>query len=384
MTPVAHPDFDIDEEPPYEVAASYNPLPIEDLSTLLARVDSAPPPKYLVRPVIAAGDHGMFAAEFKAGKTWAMSDLAVSVTSGTAWLGVFDVETRGPVLLFAGEGGPRKFTRRLRAVCASRGLDPAGLPIRVCMRVPHLTSEAAMTLVEAEIEQHRPVLVIIDPLYLAARGARGSDLYEMGSHLEGIQVVCQRHGAALLIAHHWNKTGDGRGAKRMSGAGPDAWGRVLISAAVVSRHADRDTGGSSVVLDLDFQGDEIPETTTRIRRKVWADDPNDLASAMHYEVEQLAAELGTVDVGDGLRPAARRVLAVLDNAGEWETVRSIGDALADDPTGLMPLKARTIQAALTELVNADLAVSAGLLGGSAGRWRSTRAQSAEIEDKDAF
>ena len=39
-------------------------------------------------------------------------------------------------------------------------------------------------LVEEEIELHRPVLVIIDPLYLAARGARGSDLYEMGSHLE--------------------------------------------------------------------------------------------------------------------------------------------------------------------------------------------------------
>ncbi len=51
-----------------------------------------------------------------------------------------------------------------------------------------------MALVEAEIERHRPVLVIIDPLYLAARGARGWDLYEMGAHLEGIQLVCQRHG----------------------------------------------------------------------------------------------------------------------------------------------------------------------------------------------
>ena len=68
-------------------------------------------------------------------------------------------------------------------------LDPADLPIRICLRVPHLTSEAALALVEDEITKTRPVLVVIDPLYLAARGARGSDLYEMGAHLEGIQIV---------------------------------------------------------------------------------------------------------------------------------------------------------------------------------------------------
>jgi hypothetical protein len=363
---------------------TFNPLPVENLALLLARVDDAPPPKYLVRPCIAAGDHGMFAAEFKAGKTWAMADLAISVASGTPWLGVFDVETPGPVLLFAGEGGPRKVVRRFRAVCRSRDIDPTMLPVRVCLRAPHLTNEAAMVLVEAEIEQHHPVLVIIDPLYLAARGARGSDLYEMGAHLEGIQVICQRHGSALLIAHHWNKTGDGKGAKRMSGAGPDAWGRVLISAAVVSRHTDRDTGASSVVLDLDFQGDEIPETTTRIRRKVWTDDQNDLSSPMRYEVELIAPAGSCADDSDGLRPSARRVLSVLDASGEWETVRTVGDALADDSTGLSPLKARTIQDALAALVAADLADTAGVLGSSGGRWRSARAYSLEMEAQDAF
>ena len=42
----------------------------------------------------------------------------------------------------------------------------------------------------------------------------------MGSHLERMQAIAQRHGAALVIAHHWNKTGEGRGAKRMTGVGP--------------------------------------------------------------------------------------------------------------------------------------------------------------------
>jgi hypothetical protein len=46
----------------------------------------------------------------------------------------------------------------------------------------------------------------------------------MGAHLERIQTITQRYGAALMVSHHWNKTGEGCGAKRMSGVGPAAWG----------------------------------------------------------------------------------------------------------------------------------------------------------------
>jgi hypothetical protein len=241
-----------------------------------------------------------------------------------------------------------------------------------------------MLLVAEEIERHKPVLVIIDPLYLAARGARSSDLFEMGAHLEGIQIVCQRQGSALLIAHHWNKTGEGKGAKRMSGAGMDAWGRILISAAVISRHTDRDTGASAVVLDIDFQGDEIAETTTRIRRKVWTDDPNDLNSAMHYEVEIMEAGIDQADSAeDGMRPSAARVLAVVDGNDIWWTVRTIGDAMAEDTTRL-PLKARTIQEALKQLTTVGLVESKGILGSTGGQWRSIRALSPDIEAKHAF
>lgn len=367
-------------EPVEERTPPLDPLPVEDLADLLDRVTNAPVPRYLVRPIIAAGDHGMFAAEFKAGKTWALTDMAVSVASATPWLGIFEIEAPGPVLVFAGEGGARKIARRFRAVCDSRRIDPSTLPVRICLRVPHLTNDAAMLFVEGEIAGHHPALVIVDPLYLAARGARGSDLYEMGAHLERIQVVCQRHGAALVLSHHWNKTGEGRGAKRMTGAGPDAWGRVLISAAVVSRHTDPTTQATSVVLDLDVQGDEVAESTTRIRRRVWADDPNDLASALHYEVERLDVDFRT-DESDGLTPSARRVLAVLEKADDWTTVSTIGDRLADDG---QPLKVRTIQAALAALEDAGRVRRTPTAAGSAGQWCVVRMDSADEEDEDAF
>ncbi len=351
---------------------------VVNLSDLIAAVDKSPVPSYIIRGKVAEGDHGMISAEFKAGKTFLATDMGVSVASGTPWLGLekFTVEAPGPVLLFAGEGGARKITRRVRAICEARGIDPEALPIRVCLRVPHLTDDLAMVFVEDEIATHRPKLVIIDPLYLAASGARGSDLYEMGAHLESIQVACQRYGAALIIVHHWNQTGKGKGAKRMSGAGPEAWGRVLISAAVVSRDTDPHTQASTVVLDLEFQGDEIAESTVRIKRRVWVDDPDDLSSPMHYEVmESQGFKKPTDPAMSNLRPSAVRVLSILDASGSWETVTTIEAALVAG--GDKSLAVRTIQDALARLVGADLAVSAGTFGTGGGSWRSARAHSTE-------
>ncbi len=70
------------------------------------------------------------------------------------------------------------------------------------------------------------------------------------------------------------------------------------------------------MLDLDFQGDEIPETTTRIRRRVWTDDPNDLSVGDALRGLELDFPVGAGDPElDGLRPAAVRVLSVLDAVG---------------------------------------------------------------------
>ena len=138
MSPLPHPDFDIAEPAPW-APSPREPLRISTRCRSRIWPDLWPGSTAISAPEvprqeqIAAGDYGMFAAEFKAGKTWAMTDLAVSVASGTPWLGIFEVERPGPVLLFAGEGGARKIARRFRAVCESRGLRPVnaadpGLP----------------------------------------------------------------------------------------------------------------------------------------------------------------------------------------------------------------------------------------------------------------
>jgi RecA-family ATPase len=75
---------------------------------------------------------------------------------------------------------------------------------------------------------------VLDPLYLAARGAKLGDLYAMGAMLEAPQRLCTEAEAALLVVTHHNR-GEGRGAHRLTGTGPAEWGRVLINATVISR-----------------------------------------------------------------------------------------------------------------------------------------------------
>lgn len=344
-------------------------LVVRSITEVAAEVDAAPARRFLFRPVWSQDAYGVLAAKDKAGKTWMLLDAAVSAASGTAWLEAFPCDAPGAVLMFLGEGGPSKAVRRLRAICESRDVRLESLPIRVCFRVPHLTQKEQIDQVYQEVAASHPCLIVLDPLYLSARGAKSSDLIDMGAALESIQHAAASAGAALLVAHHWNKTGQGGGRDRMSGAGPAAWGRVLVSISVEQQRREPD-GASVATLLMGFVGDEIAETDVRVRRRVWADDPNDLDSALHYTVETVDADVPTGPTG--LPPAARRVLGAL-KAGADMTVADVGDAVARDG---FPLQKRTIQDALKRLREAGLAEPAGAEDGVAMTWNAVEAERA--------
>lgn len=387
FVPVIHEFVPVIDEPkdqaPAEDQVELDILRIESIADVALRVDSADPIGWLAKPVWPADAYGVSAASKKAGKTWMALDLAVSVSSGTPWLGVYPCDSPGPVLLFLGEGGERKMVRRLRAVASARGLDAENLRLRLCFRAPRLTNAVHLDRIAEELQAFPAALVIVDPLYLAASGAKGSDLYGMGAVLEGIQHVCQRYGAALAVITHWNKSGQGSDSDRITGVGPGEWGRVLVSTSVEHRQTEPDRS-TVATLKITFEGDEIPETELRLRRWIRADDPDDLDSPLQYRTEPLEGEARTTV--EGLRPAEQRILDVLTAADDWLDVHQIGDDLAVDATGLRPLKARTIQAGCKTLVARRLVDCAEMQGG-AYRWRAAASECAQEttrEDENAF
>lgn len=305
------------------------PLQFFSMKELRARVDAAGPRRFLLRGYWPAGDYGVHAGDAKAQKSWNTVDAMVSIAAGQPWLGAIPVDLAGPVLWFAGEGGEADLLRRIDAVCASRDLVADDLPITICARVPHLADAVHLALMAEQLGKLRPVMSALDPLYLAARGAKGSDLYAMGGMLEAAQHLCQAATSGLWLVHHQNRK-EGRGASRISGAGPAEWGRVLISAHVVSRRVDPETRETTVITELDAIGGSIPGGRLRVVRRIHADDPVDLNSPLRYAVEATEVEDGGDDT-DGperLRPAVRKILAVLTEAGGPLSVQTIGDAIA--------------------------------------------------------
>lgn len=229
-----------------------------------------------------------------------------------------------------------------------------------------ITSAEQLRSLSFELSAHPPALVILDPLYLSMGDAKGSDLYAMGKVLRGLQVVCGRIDAALVIVTHWNKTGLGTGPSRFSGVGPGSWGRVLASVAVEAYTVGAD-GASTATLHWELRGGEIPETHFRVRRRVKAGDPLRLDSPLEYEVE--VTDEG-VDAGPAtINKTQRRVLAALSGSSSAAPlgVREIGDTIAADGQGL-PLRARTIQKALAVLTDAGQVDGANDGTGTAGRW----------------
>jgi hypothetical protein len=353
-------------------------LAISSYGEVVARVAAAGEPRWLIQGLWPADAYGVLAAQEKAGKTWAALDLAVSVATGQPWLDHFACPNPGPVLVFLGEGGERATVRRIEAIATAKGIDPDQLAdqLRLCFRVPRLAAPGAggeLAAIQAELAEHPAALVVLDPLYLAAAGASGSNLYDMGAILQAIQGVCQQAGCALLVVTHWNKTGDGRGADRISGAGPAAWARVICSIAVHYRGNDPE-GASTVLLGCELIGGEIGDTRFRLRRRVLADDPANLGAPLTYAVEVLAA-----DDPEDLDPAAAAlsksrqwVLAALRAGGNMQAVKQLGDRLAQAGH---PLKPRTIQTALGELEAAGLAAGSEEGNGRARYWSPATAKS---------
>lgn len=75
--------------------------------------------------------------------------------------------------------------RRIEAIATAKGVDPGQLADRsgLCFRVSRLAAPGAgseLPAIQAELAAHPTALVVLDPLYLAAAGASGSNLYDMG------------------------------------------------------------------------------------------------------------------------------------------------------------------------------------------------------------
>lgn len=181
--------------------------------------------------------HGLIAGEPKTFKSIISTDLAVSVASGTRFLGHFEVPKTGPVIVIQEENTLAMMKDRFEKIASSKALggrvkangrtitieSPDDLPIHLMNNVQFdLTEEEDLAFLESAIAEVRPRLVVLDPLYLMTPGVDENSAAGMTPILRELLRLKQQYDTGMLIVHHYNKPrdeDDRRGGNRISGTG---------------------------------------------------------------------------------------------------------------------------------------------------------------------
>lgn len=161
--------------------------------------------RWLVQGLWGASAAGIIGGAPKCCKSWLGLDLAVSVASGTACLGRFEVVTPGPALVYLAEDALSGVRDRVSQLCQHRGLDLRDLGLHVVtaasLRLDQARDRRAL---DATLSALRPRLLLLDPLVRMHRLDENSAA-EISELLGFLRELNRRHHTAIVLVHHMAK-----------------------------------------------------------------------------------------------------------------------------------------------------------------------------------
>ena len=226
-----------------DIAEALEVLPraLPGIVTVRQLVEAAPmPPPQVIEGGLHQGCKMILSGTSKSNKTWCLLNLAVSVASGTEWLGRRC--TKMPVLYLNFELHDWAMAQRLGSIYGVRpectGLDDTlhlwnlrGHNADIALLRPRL---------EEQLDRYQFGLILLDPVYKVLGNRDENANGEVAGLMNELETLGQRTRAAIVIAHHFAK-GDSTAKNaidRMSGAG--AWARDPDSLVTMTPHEEED------------------------------------------------------------------------------------------------------------------------------------------------
>lgn len=217
-----------DAKLPEDALALAMPSGIESLRHFMAEHIVEPP--QVIHGVLRAGQVGVVASNSKAGKTWLVQSLGLSVNTGKMWLAW--KTTPGRVLFVDPELCAYDGQRRMGKLMEALGLAevPEGVDYWRVKGKRLTVSDVERTIMKRMQETGVPyTLIIVDSIYCFGDGRDENDNAEQAKTMQELYGLTEATGAAVLITHHFSKGNQSGKAHidRMSGAGvfaraPDA------------------------------------------------------------------------------------------------------------------------------------------------------------------
>ena len=217
------------------------------------------PSRYLVERVLKQGQPLIVGAPSKTLKTSILVDMAISLASGTPFLGYPEFEVKEPatVILLSGESGEESLQDTQRRICKAKGLDPDRDVERLLwgFQLPQLGNENEVALLQKFCRAAKAEVLVIDPAYLcilagAGKSVNSADMMSIGPHLRRISVMAEQAGLTLIVVHHTRKLERSFGAQEitmedLAGSGFNQWMRQHI---LISRQEPYESDGKHALL----------------------------------------------------------------------------------------------------------------------------------------
>lgn len=179
------------------------------LETVAEMAAHPPVLRWLVEGVLVKGQPMVVGGPPKSLKTSLTLDLAVSVATGTPFLGKFAVPTRRRVAVFSGESGRATVHETVQRVLRAKGKTPGDCALHCGFDLPRLAVPADRDELRRLLKDNGVEVVIVDPLYLCllagSQALSAASLYDVGAVLGAAAKACARAGATLVLVHHTTK-----------------------------------------------------------------------------------------------------------------------------------------------------------------------------------
>lgn len=183
---------------------------------------------WILPGMLPKGEMALLAAQAKCGKTLLATDIAYAVLTGTTAAG--ETAKQGKVLLVSSDESQSSTRRRLFA----RGFDLISNPDDHFRILTHLDLNDLSTL-EAQLEDFRPDLVVIDSLTSITLNSSISEKdAEFAKSIYKLKDLIGRYNSSSILIHHENKSKEAKGIEKVSGSAritAAVWGIWRLTAA---------------------------------------------------------------------------------------------------------------------------------------------------------
>jgi len=195
--------------------ASDSPLPVVRIGEIRNENHTT---QWLVEQLWGDASVGVIGGAPKCSKTWLGLDLALSVATGTACLGKYDVPHPGPVLVYLAEDALPVVRQRVEAMTCHRGLELDRVPIHVItaptLRLDRDPHRAQLFQTAKRI---RPRLLLLDPL-VRLHGIDENHAGEVAALLAYFRSLQRQLDLSVVLVHHTRKNAPGGSGQALRGS----------------------------------------------------------------------------------------------------------------------------------------------------------------------